>query len=92
MKFIWFLSFLRRSSLPRLLNSTGILDGSFIAFPFLLKEFRINQSIKVIHNLELCTSGPINAVRILHTTITELLEFSQNYRTLTMTRITPDFN
>ena len=80
MKFVWFLSFLRPSSLPRLLNSTGNLDGSFIAFQFFIKEFRINQSIKVIHNLEFCTSGATNAVRILHTIITELFEFSRIIR------------
>ena len=80
MKFVWFLSFMRRSSFPRLLNSTGNLDGSFIAFQFSIKEFRINQSIKVIHNLEFCTLGAINEVRILHTTITELFEFSRIIR------------
>ena len=76
MKFVWFLFFLRRISLRRLLNSTGILHGSFIAYQFLLKEFHFNQNIKVVHNLEFCTSGPINAGRILHTTITQLFEFS----------------
>ena len=77
MKFVWSLSFLRRSSLSRFLNSTGFLDGSFIAYQFLLKEFRINQSINIIHNLQFCTSGAMNAVRIFHTTITELFEFSR---------------
>ena len=71
------LSFLRRIPLPRLLNSIGILDESFIAYHFLLKEFHINQNNKVIHNLEFYTSEAITVVRILHTALSELLKFSR---------------